>query len=126
METSATEIESRPAAVEARTAGRAGTTGTADRRRDLQSILGDGLTYNVMVGIGETYLPAFALALGLGEVVAGLMATLPMLAGAAMQLATPWAIRRVGSHRIWVVGCACAQAVSFLPLMAIALAGHVP
>ena len=34
-----------------------------------------------MVGIGETYFAAFALALGTGETFAGLVATLPMLAG---------------------------------------------
>ncbi|HQU47337.1 MAG TPA: hypothetical protein PK867_31330 [Pirellulales bacterium] len=40
-------------------------------RHDLRAMLGDGAAFSVMVGIGETYLPAFALAAGLGEVAAG-------------------------------------------------------
>ena len=31
----------------------------------------DGASFSVMVGVGETYLPAFALALGMGEITAG-------------------------------------------------------
>src|ERR671911_456001 len=49
--------------------------------------MADGGTYSVMVGLGETYLAAFVLALGLGERAAGLIAGAPMLAGAVLQLA---------------------------------------
>jgi hypothetical protein len=59
--------------------------------------IADAASYSIMVGIGETYLAAFALALGTGETFAGLIATLPMLAGASIQLATPWALRRFHS-----------------------------
>lgn len=79
-----------------------------------------------MVGLGESYLPAFALALGMGEVVSGLVASIPMMAGALLQLASPAAVRRIGSHRRWVVCCATCQALSFLPLVIAALAGHLP
>ena len=48
------------------------------------------------------------------------------MSGAVLQLASPWAVRRIGSHRRWVVVCAALQAASFLPLAAIALAGHLP
>ena len=68
-----------------------------------------------MVGLGESYVPAFALALGFGAVSASLLATLPMLAGAVIQLITPAAIRRLGSYRRWVVLCAQLQALSFAP-----------
>lgn len=78
-----------------------------------------------MVGLGESYLPAFALALGHGEVFSGWMATAPMLAGALVQLATPWAVERVGSHRRFVVVCAAIQAAAFLPLCAAAFAGRL-
>ena len=77
--------------------------------------------YSVMVGIGETYFAAFALALGTGETIAGLVATLPMLAGAPLQLATPWALRRFGSYRTWVVLCACLQAAALLAMPVAAL-----
>jgi MFS family permease len=74
--------------------------------------IGDAASYSVMVGIGETYLAAFALALGTGETFAGLIATLPMLAGASIQLATPWALRRFHSYRTWTMVCAIVQATA--------------
>jgi len=86
----------------------------------------DASAFSVMVGIGETYLPAFALAVGVGEVAAGLLASVPPLAGAVLQLASPAAVRRMGSHRRWVVVCAVTQALSFVPLIAAALAGAIP
>ena len=76
--------------------------------------VGDAASYSVMVGIGETYLAAFALALGTGETFAGLIATLPMLAGASIQLATPWALRRFHSYRTWTILCAIVQATALL------------
>jgi MFS family permease len=94
-------------------------------RRDLRAIIGDGVAFSVMVGTGESYIPAFALAAGLGEITAGLVATLPMLVGAAFQLVTPAAVRRLGSQRRWVVFCASAQAASFAPLLIAALAGRL-
>jgi len=97
----------------------------ARRDRDLSSCVWDGVSFSVMVGAGEAYVPAFALAVGLGEVVAGLIATLPMLAGALFQLVTPFAVRALGSYRPWVVACACLQALSFLPLVAGALNGSI-
>ena len=54
-------------------------------RRDLRAILMDGASFSVMVGSGETYLAPFVLAVGLGEVQAGFIASLPPLAGAVLQ-----------------------------------------
>lgn len=95
-------------------------------RRDLRAILLDGAAFSVMVGGGETYLAPFVLAAGLGEVQAGFIASLPPLAGAVLQLASPAAVRRLHSHRRWVVLCALVQAASFLPLIVAALAGTIP
>lgn len=69
-----------------------------------------------MVGLGESYLAAFVLACGHGETASGLIASAPMLAGAALQLAAPFLAQRLGSLKWWVVGCAAAQALVFLPL----------
>lgn len=96
------------------------------QRRDLRSITSDGVFFSVMVGLGEAYVPAFALAVGFDEVVSGMVATLPMLAGAVFQLVTPSAVRHLRSYRRWVVSCACLQALSFTPLIAGALAGRIP
>jgi MFS family permease len=95
-------------------------------RRDLCAITGDGVAYSVMVGCGETYLVAFALALGISEVIAGLVSTVPLLAGAILQLATPAALRRLGSHRRWIILCVIVQACSFIPLVAAAAIGAIP
>ena len=85
----------------------------------------DGAAFSVMVGMGETYLPAFVLAVGLGQILAGLTATIPMLVGAVLQLAAPRMMRRVGSHRRWVVLCSFLQAVTFIPLSLAAVAGRI-
>jgi MFS family permease len=74
-------------------------------------MLADGVGYMVMLGLGETWFPAFSLALGHGAVRAGLVATLPLLAGALLQLAAPAGFARARSARLWVPLCAGAQAV---------------
>jgi MFS family permease len=94
-------------------------------RRDLRLMVAEGTFFSVMVGAGEAYVPAFALAAGHGDAAAGLVATLPIFLGALLQLVTPWGVRRLRSHRRWVVLAATAQALSFLPLAAGALIGAI-
>jgi MFS family permease len=93
-------------------------------RRDLWVSNADGTAYSVMVGCGEIYFPAFALALGLGPVAAGLMASLPVLIAAIVQLVTPLAVARLGSNRNWVIGCTTVQSLSFVPLVWWAIRGN--
>ncbi len=93
--------------------------------RDLRASLADGAGWGAMVGFGETYFSAFALAIGLGELVAGLVASLPLLAGGVLQTISPLAIRRFGSHKRWVVCCATLQALTFFPLAIAALWGRI-
>lgn len=96
------------------------------RRSDLRAITGDGICFSLMVGAGETYLPAFALTVGAGETVSGLLSALPLLGGALLQLVSPWAIERLRSQRRWVLLCATVQAMSFSPLVVGALMGRLP
>jgi MFS family permease len=100
--------------------------GTSRLRRDLRASTIDGAAFGVNVGVGETYLPAFLLAIGGGAVAAGLIATVPMLAGAVLQTVSPIAVRRLGSLRRWVVLCATVQSLSFIPLIVAALLGRAP
>jgi MFS family permease len=93
---------------------------------DLRRVFADAIAFSVMVGAGETYLAAFVLALGMGEVNAGLIAAVPMLAGGAIQLVSPWAVRVLRSHRRWVVACATVQACAFIPLVTAGLMGRMP
>jgi MFS family permease len=92
-------------------------------KNDLHAITADGMASNMMVGIGETYLPAFVLALTGSQLACGLTATVPLLLGAVLQLFTPFAMRRLQSYRRWVVLCAVIQAVGFVPLIIAALTG---
>jgi len=94
-------------------------------RRNLRTILLEGMAMGVMVGVGETYLAAFALALGYSDVATGLLASLPLLGGAALQLVSPAAIGRLRSNRRWVLICAGLQAASLLLFSAGALRGHL-
>ena len=95
-------------------------------RDDLDAIRGDGVGFSIMVGAGETYVAAFALALGMSAVGGGLVASLPLLAGALLQLASPYGVRRAGSHRRWVVACAATQAACYLLFAVAAARGSFP
>lgn len=94
-------------------------------RRNLRNSIAEGSAFNLMVGLGETYFAPFVLALGLGEVASGLVSTIPLIAGAILQLSTPSMVARLGSYRKWVLICASLQAAAFLPFIAGALTGHL-
>lgn len=95
-------------------------------RKDLRASAIDGTAFNLMVGLGETYIPAFILALGLGEIAAGMVVAIPLLVGATLQLVAPAGVRWLGSNRLWVVICASIQGVCFLPLAGMAWWGTHP
>ncbi|MBI5758330.1 MAG: MFS transporter [Planctomycetales bacterium] len=95
-------------------------------RKNLRASLGDGAAFSVMVGIGETYLSAFALALGIGEITAGLVASIPLLVGAVLQMVSPYAVSWLKSHQRWVILSVMTQAASFVPLIVAARVGHIP
>jgi MFS family permease len=94
-------------------------------RQNLRSMTVDGVLFSVMVGIGENSIPAFVLAAGLGEVASGLITTLPLLAGAVLQLLAPRGVKWLGSPRRWVVGSAALQAACFVPMALSALSGGI-
>jgi MFS family permease len=95
-------------------------------KRDLRLSIGDGTAYGVMIGVGETYLQAFVLEIGKGEIFAALIATLPQLIGSLLQLISPTAVRMTGSHKWWVVFCAGFQGLCFFPLILAAWFGSIP
>lgn len=103
-----------------------GGSASTSTRRNLRLSTTDGTLWGVMTGVGEFYFVLFGLAVGLGETAAGLIATLPMVTGGFIQLVSPSMVRRLGSHRAWVVLCALAQALSFLPLVVGAIVGFMP
>ena len=95
-------------------------------RTDLAASTIDAVGHGSMVGLGETYIPAFALAAGVGEILSGLISTLPMMAGGLLQLFAPHGAHLVRSRRTWVVGMAAGQAISLLLLAIGAWSGHIP
>lgn len=92
-------------------------------RSDLRAMFIDGVFYSVMVGAGETYIPKFAYRLGLGEVASALIATVPVVLGALLQLASPRLLKRVGSYAKWCSLTAWVQGAMYLPLAGVALTG---
>lgn len=95
-------------------------------RGNLRACTGDGATYCLMVGASEGYFGALVLALGKSNILGGLAATIPMLLGSLMQLASPAGLRRLGSPRRWVQGCATVQSLALLTLATGAWAGAMP
>ncbi len=98
---------------------------TVHARRNIAASYADGATYSLMVGFGETYIAAFALAVGLSQVVAGLTASLPLIAGGVLQLVGPLGAAKLGSYRRWVVLCATLQGLAYVPLAAAAFRGQI-
>jgi predicted MFS family arabinose efflux permease len=78
-----------------------------------------------MVGVGETYLPAFALKVGMSEWLTGLFATVPLIVGALIQLLSPWGVFWVGGVKRWVVGAATLQALAFIPLVFLSFGSRI-
>jgi MFS family permease len=93
------------------------------RRRSLRASVLDGTFHAGMVGFGETFFAAFALALGATPLQVGLLATLPILAGSLVQLAAPLGAARVG-QKPWVVASSTLQALVFLPIASLALSSE--
>lgn len=94
-------------------------------RANLRASVADGATWGVMVGAGESYLAAFALAVGMGEISAGLVSSVPLLVGGILQLIAVRGVTWLGSEKRWIVACATLQACSFLPLIIAAVHGSI-
>ncbi len=95
-------------------------------RRNLAAMNADGFLFSVMVGLGETYLPAFVLSRGMGELTAAMIATVPVLLGSLLQLAAPLLLHKFNSYRRFVVFTASLQATSMVMLLVMALSKNLP
>jgi len=97
---------------------------TSRLRTSLRACTFDGTAHAAMVGCGEAYFPAFALMLGASPVQVGLLATVPILAGACFQTFSPRLAGLVGNKR-WVVISAVLQSLTFIPVALFSTSGHV-
>lgn len=94
-------------------------------KSNLRNSIRDGGCWGAMVGLGENYIPAFALAAGLSEVTAGWVASLPILAGGILQTLSLRAIPLVGSYQRWIAISCTIQGLAFFPLMIAAWTGYI-
>lgn len=94
-------------------------------RSNLRASTADAASFGAMVGCGESYLAAFALAIGLGEISAGLVSSVPLLVGGALQLISLRAVAWFGSEKRWILCCSTLQALSFVPLFLAAMTGTI-
>ena len=76
----------------------------------------DAAAYAVMMGIGETYLSAFALFLKATTPQIGLLASLPPLLGSLAQLLSAWLGRLIGHRKPIILAGASLQALAWLPM----------
>lgn len=98
------------------------TSPQATLRKDLHACTMDGVFWAIMLGLGEFFIPQWVLRMGLGERAAGLVATLPLLVAAVVQLRSRRWLVRAGSYSRWMSLCAGAQALAMLPMAGLALA----
>jgi MFS family permease len=88
-------------------------------RNSLRACTFDGSAHAAMLGFGEAYFPAFAVALGAAPLQVGLLATVPVLVGACFQTFTPRLAALTGYKR-WVVVSAALQSLTFIPIALLA------
>ncbi|MDH4126308.1 MAG: MFS transporter [Gammaproteobacteria bacterium] len=86
-------------------------------QKSLQHSIKDAGAYAVMIGIGETYLSAFALFLKASTPQMGLLASLPTLLASLVQLFSAWLGRWTGQRKLIILSGVMIQALAWLPLM---------
>ena len=93
--------------------------GGVDPKTDasLRHSLKDAAAFATMVGIGETYLSAFALFLKASTPQIGLLASLPPLLASFVQLFSAWLGHFTGQRKMIVLIGASLQAFAWLPLV---------
>lgn len=72
--------------------------------------------YSLMVGTGEAYFAAIALALGLGEIASGQITVFPVVIASTLQIFWPLGTRILGGNKNWVIGCSLFQSLLLLGL----------
>lgn len=82
----------------------------------LRHSLKDAAAFATMIGIGETYISAFALFLKASTPQIGLLASLPSLLASFVQLFSAWLGRLTGQRKMIVLIGASVQAFAWLPL----------
>src|SRR4030067_3521826 len=81
----------------------------------------DGISFGIMGGAGESYISPFAIFLKLSNSQIGLLASIPQLLGAFMQLISVSLLNRLKNRMPLIVYGVIAQALSWIPLLILPL-----
>lgn len=81
----------------------------------------DGLFWCLMVGLGESYISAYAVRLEGSPLFLGVLASVPPLLGAWAQILGVWLIRKVTSRKKLIVTCALLQSLTWIPILSVSL-----
>src|SRR3989304_3201409 len=89
--------------------------------RSLTYAIKDGIYFAIMGGAGESYISAFAIFLKLSNPQIGLLASIPQLLGAFMQLLSVSLLNRLKNRMPLITYGVIAQALSWIPLLILPL-----
>lgn len=73
--------------------------------------------WSLMIGCGETYISAYALACGFSERYSGLISVIPLALASVLQLFSGYLLRYFKTRRLFVSFCATAQAITLFLVM---------
>ena len=89
--------------------------------RSLAYAIKDGIYFAIMGGAGESYISPFAIFLKLTNSQIGLLASIPQLLGAFMQLLSVGLLKRLKNRMPLIIYGVIAQALSWIPLLILPL-----
>jgi MFS family permease len=92
-----------------------------DIEKSLRHSLKDAGAYATMIGIGETYFSAFALALNATTQQIGMLASVPAMLASFVQLLSAWVGKRTGHRKLLVLVGASIQGLALLPIAVLPL-----
>lgn len=87
--------------------------------RSLRYSVADGMFWALMVGMGETYIPAYAILMGARPIELALLSALPIFLGYASQLLGAAIAPRLGGRKPFVVATALLHALAYAPIAAV-------
>ncbi len=93
-------------------------------RRSLRFSVADGAAYAGMLGLTQSYLTPFALALGASTVQIGLLTSVPNFSMALSQLAAPGLCELTGSRKRFILPVVFLHALTWLPVLLIPYLFH--
>ncbi len=93
-------------------------------RRSLRFSVADGAAFAGMVGLTQSYLTPFALALGASTVQVGLLTSVPNLSMALGQLAAPGLCEMTGTRKRFILPVVLLHALTWLPVLLIPYLFH--